>query len=42
MDQLLELVETGVGLSTKKEHNYPLALYYGEEDAPEVRSLQLW
>lgn len=36
VDQLLELVETGVGVSTRKAHSYPLALYYGEEDAPEV------
>ena len=36
VDQLLELVETGVGRSAKKAHSYPLALSYGEEDTPEV------
>ena len=37
MDQLLELVETGVGLREEKTRNYPVAIYYGEEDAPEVK-----
>ena len=36
MDQLLELVETGVGITEHKTRNYPLAIYYGEDDLPEV------
>lgn len=36
VDQLLELVETGVGLREEKTRDYPVAIYYGEEDAPEV------
>ena len=37
VDQLLELVETGVGITEHKTRNYPLAIYYGEDDLPEVR-----
>ncbi len=36
MDQLLELVETGVGITEHKTRSYPLAIYYGEDDQPEV------
>ena len=36
VDQLLELVETGVGISEHKTRSYPLAVYYGEDDTPEV------
>ena len=34
--QLLELVETGVGITEHKTRSYPLAVYYGEDDSPEV------
>ena len=36
VDQLLELVETGVGITEHKTRSYPLAVYYGEDDLPEV------
>lgn len=36
VDQLLELVETGVGITEHKTRSYPLAIYYGEDDQPEV------
>ena len=36
VDQLLELVETGVGITEHKTRSYPLAIYYGEDDLPEV------
>lgn len=36
VDQLLELVETGVGITEHKTRSYPLAIYYGEDDHPEV------
>ena len=36
VDQLLELVETGVGITEHKTRSYPLAIYYGEDDRPEV------
>lgn len=36
VDQLLELVETGVGIKEHKTRSYPLAIYYGEDDLPEV------
>lgn len=36
VDQLLELVETGVGITEHKTRSYPLAVYYGEDDSPEV------
>ena len=36
VDQLLELVETGVGITEHKTRSYPLAIYYGEDDTPEV------
>ena len=38
VDQLLELVETGVGITEHKTRSYPLAVYYGEDDSPDVRA----
>ncbi len=41
VDQLLELVETGVGITEHKTRSYPLAVYYGEDDLPEVTTSQV-
>ncbi len=41
VDQLLELVETGVGITEHKTRSYPLAVYYGEDDLPEVTTFEV-
>lgn len=42
VDQLLELVETGVGITEHKTRSYPLAIYYGEDDLPEVEYITVY
>ena len=42
VDQLLELVEAGVGITEHKTRSYPLAVYYGEDDLPEVTTSKVY